>query len=590
MPTGLTATIPFVSRLHLAADGGAGAGFDQDAGPDPIVLEGLALPWGVTVQLNFWGDTVAFGRGSVDPPHPERVKFLLDHRPKPFGFATGFEDRPEGLWATVAIPREEMADPEVAAAVRQLGNGVRDALSVGVAIRAAAETETGKGWDAVVHYDVTDGELLELSSVVVPRFADARVARIAAGLLDGDDDPARLAHLTADLADLRGRLTHRKDRPMPAIAATATPVEPDDHPNTPEPDVPPDPEARMAAHRAALVPVGSTPTVNARSAGRYGSFGDYALAVALGTVEPAYQQVLEAAWVDEVTGDVPGIIPEQWMRDIIDLMGTVSTTVNLFSRRPLPDAGMVLHVPRVDQVPDVGPQTAEKTEIPSRKVTIGNVDFPVQTFAGGQDISMQVLLRSDPSYLTELMRLYAREMALQLNLSASAALLAGATVTSPVDPADLNGTIIDAAAVILTATYAFPQVMVMGIDWWKALGKAEDSTGRPLFPTLSPFNPVGSFGVTDGNGNVRGLDYAVDPSMPPDSAVVGLRDAFRTWVSPMRTLSVDVPRLLGRDVAVFEFAALGVTDTRGLVELTGTFPLVAGTTAQRAAGSKKAAS
>ena len=36
----------------------------------------------------------------------------------------------------------------------------------------------------------------------------------------------------------------------------------------------------------------------------------------------------------------------------------------------------------------------------------------------------------------------------------------------------------------------------------------------------------------------------------------------------MRTLSADVPRVLGRDVAVFEFAAFGVTDTRGLVKMT----------------------
>jgi hypothetical protein len=92
-------------------------------------------------------------------------------------------------------------------------------------------------------------------------------------------------------------------------------------------------------------------------------------------------------------------------------------------------------------------------------------------------------------------------------------------------------------------------------------------------------NPVGSFRLTDDAGAVRDLGWRVDPSMDPNLAIVGLRDAFRTWRSPMRTLSVDVPRLLGRDVAVFEFAAYGVTDARGLVKMT----LAATQAAKRAA-------
>jgi len=159
-------------------------------------------------------------------------------------------------------------------------------------------------------------------------------------------------------------------------------------------------------------------------------------------------------------------------------------------------------------------------------------------------------------------------MALQLNIAATDALLAGITAASmPLDPADINGSIIDAALVIGRATFAMPQVFLMGSNVWGAIGKAVDTDGRPLFPTYSPMNPVGSFRLTDANGAVRDLGWAVDWSMNPDSAVVGLRDAFRTWRGPMQTLTVDVPRLLGRDVAVFEFAAMGVTDNRGLVEL-----------------------
>jgi len=577
-----TPTTPTLVTFHAPLQL-AGASPDPDAPADagPITLEGLAVPWNVTVRMNYWGDTFAFRPGSLDPPVPAHVKLLLDHRPKPFGFGTGFEQRPEGLWATMAIPREELDDPEVAAAVRQLGNGVRDALSVGVEVVAAEETESGKGWDAVTHYDVTEGRLMELSSVVVPRFTDARVARIAASLTD---DPA----LVADLTDLRARaIRHsRKD----AIMATASP----DPVDPVEPDDPGDDEtARLTAHRQATesgvraragaglvaVPAGGARTT---SRGRYASFGHYCQAVAQGAIEPGYQTLLEAAWTDEVTGDLPGLMPEAWMRDIVDLMGSVSTIVNLFSKRPLPDNGMDFHQPVMTQGPDVGPQAAEKTEIASRKVIIGSMSIPVQTFAGGQDISMQVLLRSSPDYLTELMRLYVREMGIEINVAAGATLAAGIAVGGAVDTADLNGTFIDAAASILANTWSFPQVCLLGLNWWTALGKAVGNDGRPLFPHLSPLNPVGSFNVTEGDGNVRGLDYAVDPSIDPDLAVIGLRDAFRTWSSPMRTLSVDVPRLLGRDVAVFEFVGMAVTDNRGLIKLT----LPPGTVARAAKSTK----
>ena len=550
------------ARLAVAgaADAGTGNG-TPDTGP--LRLEGMAVPWNVAAPIGPFGDTFEFAPGSLKPDVPAHVKLLLDHRPKPFGFGVAFDAQPDRVHAVMEVPRAELADPEVAAAIRQHQNGVRDAFSVGVHVEAGEDTWTGDGYDAVCHTVVTAGRLLELSSVVIPLFEDARAERVAA-------EHRRTPSIGGTMPSTATTVVHAGPEPEP---------EPPEHPDTPQPDEP-DSTARAGAHALALVPTGHGPATARASRGRFPTFGHFALAVAQGQVDAHYLRVIEAAWSDEVTADVPGLMPEAWMADVIDLMGTVSPTVNLFSRRPLPDAGMTLHQPTLVQSPDVGPVTGEKVEIPSRKVTIGDTPFPVQTYAGGQDISMQVLLRSSPDYLNELMRLYAREMALAINVDAVANLITGTTATSPVDPADLNGTFVDAAVVVLSATYSFPTALVMGVNFWAAMGKATGTDGRPLFPHLSPVNPVGSFALDDGNGNVRGLDYAVDPSMDPNTAILGLRDAFRTWESPMRTLSVDVPRLLGRDVAVFEFVAFGVTDGRGLVKLSGTFPAAARTTSR----------
>ena len=533
MPKHMTATAQVYTRFTVDDADEAG----------PITLEGLALPWGVTVQLNWWGDTIEFSRGSVMPAVAERVKFLLDHMNKPFGYGTKFEDREDGLWATVAIPRDELDDDAIAAAVRQMRNGVRDALSVGVSIDKTEHDSDSN------HYVCTAGELLELSSVVIPRFSDARVARIAA--TQGGAMPP----------------TANANRRLRADDDTETDTEPDETETTDDDGDEDEDEDRLENHRRATHRAGRHTAPTRARRGRYESFGHYALANAQGQVEAAYQQRLEAAWSDELTSDVPGIVPEQWMKEVLDLMGEVSMTVDLFSSAPLPDAGNTIHYPRVDQGPDIGKQAAEKTEIASRKVLIGDAALPVETFAGGQDISIQTILRSDPSYLNVLMGLYAKEMALQVNLAAGVAVIAGTTAVVPVDPTDLNATFIDAAAAILAGTFSFPQVALLGLNWWTTMGKTLGLDGRPLFPTLSPVNPVGSFNVVEAGGNVRGLTYAVDPSIDPDIAIVGLRNAFRTLKSPLRTLSADVPRLLGRDVAVFEFAAMGVLDGRGLVKM-----------------------
>jgi Caudovirus prohead serine protease len=437
--------------------------------------------------------------------------------------------------------------------VRQMANGVRDAFSIGFVIRDAEESYD-KAADSF-HYRVTAAELVEVSSCVIPMFADARHERVAASrrlMAQTEPDPT-------DPEDDPEAEPDEGDETM-APTDTATNGELDD-------------AARLAAHTAAV-----TQPARLRPPARYASFGAYARAKfdAGATFDAGYERIIQAAWTDQTTADITGIVPEQWMTDLVDLMGAVTPTVQAFSQRPLPAAGMVVNEPRVDQGPDVGVQAVEKTEIASRKVLIAPVPFNVATYAGGQDISIQALLRSDPSYFDELMRLYAKEMAVQIETDAAAAVLAGATNATPITGATLNEAIVDASAAVFTRTFQLPTVAVLGVNLWIGMGKAEGTDGRPLFPGVSPANPVGSFSVTTPGGQVRGLTYYVSPSMNPDSGVIGITDAFRTRLGPIGTLSADVPSKLGRDVAVYRFATMGVTDTRGLQELNYT---ATGTTA-----------
>ena len=109
--------------------------FDKGADPaGPILVSGLAVPWSTTVDLNWWGDTVEFAPGSIEPKTAGHIKFLLDHANHGIGFGVAFKNAPEGLWCQLAIPRDELEDSDTAAAVRQMRNGVRHALAIGVAL------------------------------------------------------------------------------------------------------------------------------------------------------------------------------------------------------------------------------------------------------------------------------------------------------------------------------------------------------------------------------------------------------------------------------------------------------------------------
>lgn len=423
-----------------------------------------------------------------------------------------------------------------------------------------ADTAAGRDTLALYRAGVADGLSVEFHDLENATATDGTITRVRA-LLTGVAVVPVPAYTAAGLARTDPQeIPNSFTTEEPAMTVT----DPDTIPD-PDPVVPDDDTARA---RAAARSLGVAPTV---PAARYRSFGHYAHARAAGTDDGT----LARAWTDLVTGDVPGITRDAWISEVIDLMAVLTPTVQAFRRRPLPDSGMNVTQPRVKTRPTVGKQTAQKTAITSTKAEIELASWPVETFAGGNDVSIQAIRRTDPDALNELMRLYSEELAKALNAHAAGLLIAGATVNNAVQvtAAEPHKAFTAAAKAILTHLRRMPNVAVLGVDLWETLANAVDANKRPLFPALNPSNPVGSVSLTDTDGQVMNLRYYVDPDLPPADGIVGVSDAFVTALGGVDTLSVDVPRLLGRDVAVFQFAAAGVTDAAGLVRITtGTVP------------------
>lgn len=357
-------------------------------------------------------------------------------------------------------------------------------------------------------------------------------------------------------------------------------------------------ERSLSAGSEALasVPTGALPTARrdrppatpaANPAERFRSWGDYARAVAKGEVDEADRSAVEQlatdygidrarALVDVTTADVPGLLPPTWIRTIADTISAAQPFVTAFSQLPLPDTGMTLTYPKIATRPLVGKQTAEKTEVPSRKTTITSATSNVVTYGGGEDVSVQVLQRTDPSYLGLMLELYAEAMAITVNTDGINFALGafGTTIGIGTDPATWNENLATVIAGILTASRLMPDTFVMGTDMWAAFAGATDPDGRPLFPNASPMNPLGQSSFDSTGGNVRGMSFVVDPMMPADTGIIGARTAMTSLLGPVQTLSADNVAKLGRDYAVFRFAAFIARrpDAAAVVSLTAPAP------------------
>jgi HK97 family phage prohead protease len=207
-------------------------------------LSGLAVPYGPVGATS--RGAVTFAAGSIRLPEQlGRVKLLVQHdRERPVGYLAAAEDTPDGMRVTFAVPSSPAGDELLAMAA----DGRRDGLSIGVELDATvAEELTRKWWDDDPSPTAAAGELVEVSAVTIPAFADARVDESAAlaahnpttltiTFMPQEDDPMTAA---------------AKARALAAAAATS-----------------PTPAATVAAETAAEVtqPAGPTPPIIAGAA------------------------------------------------------------------------------------------------------------------------------------------------------------------------------------------------------------------------------------------------------------------------------------------------------------------------------------
>jgi hypothetical protein len=248
--------------------------------------------------------------------------------------------------------------------------------------------------------------------------------------------------------------------------------------------------------------------------------GEYAKAQLNASRGDADARELVAALQVATVAENTGMVPPNYLKDVIGIIDSQRPFIDSIERAALPASGMKIFTPKLGTQATVA-LTAEAAEFSSTDTTVTFQEDTVVKFAGAGKLDLELVDRSDPSFLD----LYLRELAASYaqKTDAYAAQIASQNAT-----ASSSSTIYKAIALGISDSYGVmrqtPNNLLVattsgedGIDFAGLLG-AVDTTGRPLYAAAASQNANGLITQGSTNGSVAGLNLVVDPNYTGDDA------------------------------------------------------------------------
>jgi HK97 family phage prohead protease len=418
-----------------------------------------------------------FEKNSIDFSKP--IKLLLEHdRTRPIGKMIDVTADENGIEATFKVAATIAGDDSLLEAAE----GLRDGFSVGVKINE------WKNEEGVLR--IKSSSLQEVSLVTEPAIDTARVSEISAS--ETPENSEATAEETTTKENKVSEITSEAPIATEAVEATQAPVV----------------TANYMAYTKPRVDTNVT-------AGQY--LNAQVRAIQGDTDARDLVAALQIATVSENTG----MVPPNYLRDVIGIIDSSRPFIDSIERAPLPPAGMKIFTPLLGTQATVA-LTAEGAEYSSTDTTVTFQEDSVVKFAGAGVINQELLDRSDPSFLD----LYIRELAASYAQKTDAY---AAKIASEAAAGSTGSTIYAAIADGIADAYGVmrftPNRLLVapsggedGVDFAGLLGAVAD--GRPLFAAAAPQNAAGLITQGSTNGTVAGLDLIVDPNYTGDNANV----------------------------------------------------------------------
>lgn len=291
------------------------------------------------------------------------------------------------------------------------------------------------------------------------------------------------------------------------------------------------------------------------------------------------QVQIARAFADQITANNPGVMAPGWLTEVFGIVEHTRRLITAIGTRPLPAQGLEIDWPYFDGDLSalVAEQVTEKTQIQSVRVDLKKGQATIKTYAGGSDISYQLIRRSTPSYRDAYLRIMNAAYALRTELAASTALQAMANTaaagwvaynpaTPDPDMAILKAALFAASVVVESATGSPADVVLASTAQFVRMGGIVVNDANPVQ------NTTGTGNAAQLRLNVSGLPIEHARYLTGDTIIVTNRSAV-AWSEdgPMTLAAPDVQKL-GEDVAVWGMGALEITAPAGVVLLAAADP------------------
>ena len=482
-------------------------------------MYGRAVPYDTPTTIS--GVEESFAPGAFDPAGVIGKPLAWRHD-APVGVITDASNEPDGLYITANI-LDTIQGRDAATLAKA---GAVKGLSVGFAPLKSLRNKTGS---TIRHLSA---QLFETSLTHMPAYSSAGISSIREETTMDPEETTEEAVVVSEDKEAREAIAQVRESvaKIEARAFTAEPVHP------------------LAQYR---------------------SFGDYSKAVLNGETE-------SRALFDQVTGDNPGVLPPNWMLQVMGIIDLGRRVINgVGGPQSAGTAGMDINWPYYSGVlaDIVEAQGGEKTEVNSVQISIEKGTAVLDTYAAGSDISYQLLQRSSPSYLDAHNRIMAASYA---------------TVTDRKFTADLwdDGTGIQDYDFAADTTGAGFREAVFA-----ASVSVEDATGTPataVFVSTAVFTAIGGWstfqpepytvqnvsGVATASTlrvNVSGLPVIRAVYLDTNAAynAIVTNGAAARWIEDgHRLISADNIGKLGRDISIFGYGVTAPFLPAGIVRMT----------------------
>jgi HK97 family phage major capsid protein len=459
------------------------------------------------------------------------------------GKAIATEDRPDGQYATVRVARTQAGDEIMALAADGIVTGVSLEMHE---IPGGTEVQVRNGRKHRIHRQVVWSGV---APTYRPAYRDAAILAVRAQEAPVTEQQA-VAETTAttDIVALGDRLEQSFGTAIAQLGSVVTQSRSESDKDLFDRLLGRIDKLEESARASIEIPsrITQDPT---EDFGR-GQWMQMVLRVMSG--EAVNQKELQArVAADLVTADNLGVIPRPILNTFIGVIDKSRPFLESTRRIDVPSAGMQLSVPVITTRPTVGVQTDEKDELASTPTSITRASYDPTTIGGYGDISLQLLKRSDPSYLAMYTDLLGEAYAIMADDKAVDALLAASGVHNggSIDPSE-GAQFGDAWAFAAAVSRSLiPDTVWMSSAAVAAFIDAKsDTTNTPLYADLAAsFTAGGGVG-----GRVSGLRPVHVPALDDESSdiIVGPSRGFAWAEDGTYTLQVDVPAKAGRDVGI----------------------------------------